>query len=301
MSIVVWLASAAVASSFPVAWWALAGGHRKVSHRVNLNLTLNDLTMREAVLERSLSERLVGPLTRGVGRRTMRYTPAGWLAGRTDSLARAGLTGRVTAEQVLGAKVVLPLVIGGLLLLRLLGQWSVSGFLLAGAFTGFAFFMPDLLLRARADRRADEITRQLPDVLDQLTVLVEAGLGFEAGLARIVQSGGGALAQELGRMLQDIQVGTRRVDALEAMARRSQVDDLSSVITALRQAETLGAPLAGTLRTLSLDMRDRRRMRAEERAHQLPVKMIFPLGLCVLPALGIVILGPAVIRYMQMF
>jgi tight adherence protein C len=298
--IIVWFASAALASSLPVAWWALARDHN-LTRRVSQNLATNDLTMRQAVLDRSATERLVAPVVRRLGRTALRFTPVGWVGSKASQLAKAGLTGRVSPEQVLGAKIITPLLVGGLLGLRLISQWSVTNLLVVGSCVVVGFFAPDLLLRARADRRADEITRSLPDVLDQLTISVEAGLGFEAALARIVQTDSRSLAQEFGRMLQDIQFGTRRVDALDALAKRSQVDDLRSVVLALRQAESLGAPLAGTLRTLAIEMREKRKFRAEERAHALPVKMIFPLGLCILPALMTVILGPAIIGYMQLF
>ena len=300
MSIVVWIGSAAVASSIPVAWWALTG-ERDLAQRVTQNLADQQPSMRKALLERSAAERWVLPIARGVGRRVLRYTPTGWTNSKTRSLASAGLTGRITAEQVLGAKIILPLVLGALLGLRLIGNVTLSSvgvFVLAVA---AGFFAPDLLIRVRADRRADEITLVLPDVLDQLTISVEAGLGFEAALGRISVSDDHALAEELGRMIQDVQLGASRVDALDALAERSQVDDLRAMVLTLRQAEALGVPLARTLRTLAVEMREKRRFRAEERAHALPIKMIFPLGLCILPALFVVILGPAVIRFLQVF
>lgn len=299
-NIFVWLASASVAASIPVAWWALTG-ERQLAQRVTQNLAEHQPTMRAAVLQQSAAERFVLPLARALGARVLRYTPAGWVDRKAVALAKAGLTGRVTPEQVLGAKILLPLVMGALVGLRLTDGFSVSGLLVAVAFVVVAFYLPDLLVRIRADRRAEEITLVLPDVLDQLTISVEAGLGFEAALARIAASDRHALSEELGRMLQDIQLGTSRVDALEAMANRSQVDDLRTVVLTLRQAESLGVPLARTLRTLAAEMREKRRFRAEERAHQLPIKMIFPLGLCILPALFIVILGPAMIRFFEVF
>jgi tight adherence protein C len=300
MPIVVWLGSAAVAASIPLAWWALTG-ERQVAQRALQNLSDQSLTMRDAVLDRSAAERFVLPLVRSVGARVLRFTPAGWVGSKTMALAKAGLTGRVTAEQILGAKIILPLIIGALLGLRLGSGASLASVVVFVASVVVAFFVPDLLLRVRADRRAEEITLVLPDVLDQLTISVEAGLGFEAALARIAQTDDHALAQELGRMLQDIQLGTSRVDALQSLADRSQVEDLRAVVLTLRQAESLGVPLARTLRTLAAEMREKRRFRAEERAHQLPIKMIFPLGLCILPALFVVILGPAMIRFVEVF
>ena len=299
-TLMIWFASAAVATSVPVAWWAMAGD-RQLSSRVGRNLADHQPTMRAAVLERSAVERFFSPIAKGVGATLLRFTPAGWANAKATALAKAGLTGRVTPEQVLGAKIILPLAIGGLMALRLIDGRSFSSVAVATACTGAAFFAPDLFVRSVADRRAREITEVLPDVLDQLTISVEAGLGFEAALARIVQTDDHALAHEFGRMLQDVQLGAARTDALEALAKRSQVDDLRTMVLTLRQAEALGSPLAQTLRTLATEMREKRRYRAEEKAHQLPIKMIFPLGLCILPALFIVIVGPAVISFFELF
>lgn len=299
MPITVWIAAAAVASSLPIGWWALTGD-RQLNKSVSRNLTNQNTNMRSAVLERSAAERFVGPMMSEVGQRLLRLTPAGWLRSQTANLGKAGLLGRITPEQLLGAKILLPLVLGTLLVIRSVGG-GPRGILIAAAATVALFFVPDLLVRAIADRRAEEITLALPDVLDQLTISVEAGLGFEAALARIANTDDHALAQEFGRMLQDIKLGTRRIEALDALAQRSAVDDLRQVVLALRQAESLGVPLANTLRLLAIEMREKRRFRAEERANQLPIKMIFPLGLCILPALFIVILGPAVVTFMERF
>lgn len=300
MPLIVWLGSAAVAASLPLAWWSLSTG-RSLNHRVTRNLGDYSPTMREAVLERSALDRFVLPLARSAGSRLAHRTPAGWMETRSLLIARAGWTGRVTAEQILGAKLLLPLILGAFLALRLLGQPSAQSLIMTLAVMGAAFVIPDLLLRAKADRRAEDITMLLPDVLDQLTISVEAGLGFEAALSRMCRDEDHALAEEFGRMLQDVRLGASRSVALEAMAERTQVDDFKAVVLHLRQAEQLGVPLARSLRTLSAEMREKRRFRAEENANKLPVKMIFPLGVCILPALFIVILGPAVIQFTEMF
>ncbi len=301
MPILVWLAAAAIASSLPIAWWAV-NSDREMVGRVSKNLSQHDSpTMRSAVLEYSATERFVGPVVKQVGRQVLRFTPGGWVKSKQQSLGKAGLLGRFSPEQMLGAKVTLGLVVTLLLGLRLANSFSGRGLFLAISFSAVAFFIPDLLVRAIADRRAEEITLLLPDVLDQLTISVEAGLGFEAALSRIALQDDHALAQEFGRMLQDVQLGARRGEALNAMAQRTAVGDLRQVVLALRQAESLGVPLAKTLRTLSIEMREKRKFRAEERANKLPIKMIFPLGLCILPALFIVIIGPAIVSYLEIF
>ncbi len=300
---IVWMGAIALASSLPVAWWAVAAD-RSLNRRVNQNLVGYQPTMREAVLDHRAGDRFVGPVAKQIGSRLVRYTPAGWMEGRATAIAKAGWTGRVTPEQVLGVKILLPLTVAGYGALRLLGSGSgpsLRGVLMTVGVVGASFMIPDLFIRAKADRRAEDITILLPDVLDQLTISVEAGLGFEAALSRITETESHALAEEFGRMLQDVRLGTSRRDALEAMAHRSQVDDLRSVVLTLRQAEALGVPLAKSLRDVAGEMREKRKFRAEEKANKLPIKMIFPLGLCILPALFIVILGPAVIQFTEMF
>ena len=300
MPIAVWIAAAMLASALPIAWWAVSAD-RQLTRRVSQNLADYQPTMREAVLDRSATDRFVLPLMRSVGARLTRFTPIGWIDSKATTLAKAGWTGRITPEQVLGAKLVLPLVIGSVLGLRLLGNFTIGSLLMTLACMLAAFVMPDLLIQTKADRRAEEVMILLPDVLDQITISVEAGLGFEAAIERLVASADHALAAEFGRMIQDIRMGTRRADAMERMADRSQVDDLRSVILNLRQAEMLGVPLARSLRAISAEMREKRRYRAEERANRLPIKMMFPLGLCILPTLFIAILGPAIIQIVELF
>lgn len=306
MSLLVWTASAMVACSLPLAWWAVVS-ERPAGQRASRNLVSHAPTLREAELRRSVAERLLLPVTRSLGGWLVRFTPIGWIERRNSLLARAGLSGRVSAEQVLGAKILVAAVLAASLGLRLVGNASVRLVTLTLVCIAIGFFVPDLLMRAKADRRADAITRALPDVLDQVTISVEAGLGFELALHRISEGsriGGGSrvgkeksdpLAEELLRMLQDIRLGSSRADALTALAQRSQVDDLKSVVLTLRQADSLGVPMSTTLRTLSTEMREKRRFRAEERAHRLPTLLIFPLGLCILPALFIIVLGPSII------
>ncbi|MGI9594794.1 MAG: type II secretion system F family protein, partial [Acidimicrobiales bacterium] len=292
--IVLWSASAMIMTSIALAGWAVFGD-RSTGGRASRNLAGQNPTMREVELQRSPVERLALPVTRQVGARLVRFTPIGWVERRNVMLARAGLSGRVTAEQVLGAKLVLPVVFGAVIGLQLIGdpRPRLMLFMLVCVVAGF--LAPDILPRAKADRRAEAITLALPDLLDQVTISVEAGLGFESALARTSAGQTHALAQELLRMLQDVRLGATRSDALKALSDRSQVDDLKSVVLTLRQADSLGVPMAGTLRTVSNEMREKRRFRAEARAQRLSTLLIFPLGLCILPALFIVILGPTIL------
>lgn len=178
---------------------------------------------------------------------------------------------------------------------------SVGRMLLSAVVAGVAFFAPDLLLHSRGQERQKTIQMELADTLDQMTISVEAGLGFDTAMARAAKNGKGPLAAELVRTLQEIQVGVSRRKAFRAMAERTTVTDLRRFVTALLQADAYGIPLADVLRTQAVEMRLKRRQRAEERAMQIPVKVVFPLILCILPTLFIVLLGPAAIDIAAVF
>ena len=149
--------------------------------------------------------------------------------------------------------------------------------------------------------RQQAIQLELPDTLDQMTIAVEAGLGFESAMARAGANGTGPLAEELVRTLQDIAVGQPRREAYLALADRTGVQDLRRFIRAVVQADQYGVSIADVLRTQAQEMRLKRRQRAEEKAMQIPVKVIFPLILCILPTLFIVLLGPAVMDMIAAF
>ena len=153
----------------------------------------------------------------------------------------------------------------------------------------------------RGIKRQQTIELELPNTLDQMLIAVEAGLGFEAAMARTAENGKGPLAEEFMRTLQDIQVGRSRGEAYQAMAARSTVQDLKSFVRAVVQADKYGIGLATVLRTQANQMRVKRRQRAEEKAMKIPVKVIFPLILFIFPVLFIVIMGPAAIRLMDAF
>ena len=159
--------------------------------------------------------------------------------------------------------------------------------------TGVAYVVPELLLYSRGQERQQAISLELADTLDQMTIAVEAGLGFEAAMSRAGRNGRGPLAEELVRTLQDIAVGQPRREAYLALAERTAVPDLRRFIRAVVQADAYGVSIADVLRTQAAEMRLKRRQRAEEKAMQIPVKVIFPLILCILPTLFIVLLGPA--------
>lgn len=293
--ILIYVGAAAVIAAIGLIMWAFLSQPATAGARDLSGIT----DMREAVLRESAGDRLLTPLLRSLGRRTRRLTPAGMTDELENRLRYAGIAQKWPIERILAAKALLAIV--GLALG--FAYWSNNGGgmgLIVMIGLGFGFYMaPDYQLKSLATTRSREIDYQLPDVLDQMTVSVEAGLGFDAALARVVKEDDGPLIEELGRAMQDVQLGVRRSDALGAILNRTDSTDLRHFLLALTQAERLGMPLARVLRIQAKEMRHKRRMRAEEAAMKTPVKLVFPLIMCILPSLFVVIMGPAAIRIME--
>jgi tight adherence protein C len=252
----------------------------------------------------------LAPTGGGPGARAGAATGAGLVRALTPrgTVARlnrlAGTAGRPAAwpvPRLVAAKLVLAAIGAGLTLLLFLSAPGVRTGLLGVGVTGVAYLVPELLLYSRGQERKQAIGLELADTLDQMTIAVEAGLGFESAMSRAATNGKGPLAEELVRTLQDIAVGQPRRDAYLALADRTGVQDLARFIRAVVQADAYGVSIADVLRTQAQEMRLKRRQRAEEKAMQIPVKVIFPLILCILPTLFIVLLGPAVMDMVQAF
>ena len=256
--------------------------------------------LRSVVLAQSPGERLVRPTLDWLARTGRRFTPAGAVTALERRRALAGLDPQVTAERLLAMKVGGGLVggfLGAVLFLKDPSTLTLAALVL---FCGLGFFATDVMLDGRARRRQTEIERAFPNVLDQITICVEAGLGLDAAMAHAARTGEGPLAGELARTLQDLQVGLPRHQALEGLAERTDVADIRHFVVAIQQAARYGVPIADALRQQATDARERRRARAEERAQQMSVKLLFPLIFCILPALFVVLLGPAAIRIAKM-
>jgi tight adherence protein C len=228
-------------------------------------------------------------------------TPRGTVARLNRLAGTAGRPAAWPVPRLVAAKLVLAAVAGGLTLLVFLADPRLLMGLLGVVVTTVAYMVPELLLYSRGQERRQAIGLELADTLDQMTIAVEAGLGFESAMARAAANGKGPLAEELTRTLQDIAVGQPRRDAYLALAERTAVPDLARFIRAVVQADAYGVSIADVLRTQAQEMRLKRRQRAEEKAMQIPVKVIFPLILCILPTLFIVLLGPAALDMAQAF
>jgi tight adherence protein C len=298
MSIQIVLGAFLVAAALPVAWLAVSDD-RSATAGVALRRSGPRVDHRAAVLAQSSGDRLLRPVLDALTRLGRRTTPAGMLDKLEGRLASAGLQAGWTVERLLAAKTALGgagafvgvnLLVGGVTPLTVLE---------AVVFTYGLWYLPDFFVSQRVDERRRQIERALPDTMDQLTIAVEAGLGFESALAHVAERGDGPLAEELRRTMQDIQLGMDRTEALDGMAERTGVADLQRFLTALRQAGRYGLSIASVLRTQSAELRERRRQAAEEHAQKIPVKVLFPLVLFILPTLFIVVLGPGVLRFLD--
>ena len=174
-------------------------------------------------------------------------------------------------------------------------------FLLLVGLSLLGYFLPDILLKNTAEKRRTAMSLALPNLLDQMLISVEAGVGFESAMAKAAENSTGPLAEEFIRTLQDIRVGRSRREAYLDLGERAGFPELRSFIRSIVQADQYGIAIANVLRTQAKEMRVKRRQKAEEHAMKIPVKMLFPLIITILPALFIVILGPTVLKIIHMF
>jgi tight adherence protein C len=299
--LVLWIGAAAVACSVPLLWWSLSGTSGLRRSRAQLGFTGSDfIDLRAADLARPVADRLILPRLTSIGRFLRRFTPVGIVDRIERRLILAGKSAW-GVERILVLKVVGGLVgiVVGLQLISL--SRDLLGLIMAVVAAYGLFRLPEIYLSSLADRRQAEIARDLPDVLDQVLVSVEAGLGFDSALMQVSQSGRGPLAAELARVHQDIALGLSRHDAYDELLKRTASPELRQFVNAMKQADRNGVPMANVLRVHARDLREQRSQRAEERAQKLQIKIVFPVILCILPALFVVILGPAVFRVMDTF
>jgi tight adherence protein C len=258
----------------------------------------SDANMRDQEMDESFSKRALVPILAGAARAARRITPIDARDRITRKLLLAGSPAGWDAERVMAFKIIF-LVAGFILGLALGTMTNLSPtvtILVAGLFTFAGFIAPDSIVNGRVEDRQREILRTLSDTLDLLTISVEAGLSLNASISQVVQNVPGVLSQEFARMLQEIQLGVSRSDAFRHLAERTDVEELNAFALAMIQADVFGVSIAGVLRTQAEQLRIKRRQRAEAKAQQIPVKIVFPLILCVLPALFVVIVGPGAIR-----
>ncbi|MFF2389107.1 type II secretion system F family protein [Agromyces sp. NPDC058104] len=243
------------------------------------------------------------PVQRGtIGASLVAAAPRGYIGWIEKQILFAGrptgwtLSGIITWKLVLGT---VGAVFG--ILFTISGGVQPIKILLAVFATILLFFLPDVLINSRAHDRQEAIRNTLPDTLDQMTIAVEAGLGFDAAMAKAARNGHGPLAEELIRVLQDMSIGRTRRDAFLELEARTNSPDLRRFVRAVVQADAYGIALGDVLRVQAGEMRLKRRQRAEEQAQKVTVKILFPLVFCLLPVLMIVVMTPGVIGIINAF
>lgn len=300
------LAAVAIAV-FIVVWTVGWSADEKASMRETLRQleeyeveNVRDQELLVPLRERTLVP-IVGQLV-GLGRR---FTPVGYVDTIRHKLLCAGKGSPEEFDRFLAVKVILialspfsfifayvwnPLGVGGIMQLALFG-------ILAFMFT----MGPDSQLDKALSERAYILRRTLPDILDLLTISVEAGLGFEQAIDRTIGAVPGPLSEEFARMLGEVRAGSSRADALRSLEERTNVSEIRSFVLAVLQADTFGVSIAKVLRSQAEEMRIRRRQMAQEQAMKAPVKMLIPMVFCVFPALFVVVIGPAIINIRDAF
>jgi tight adherence protein C len=279
------------------AYWVSSG----ITERADVRNSLRQLDgyqiqgVRDQEMLQPVSERVLTPVVQNLVGFVNSKTPVGYAETVRQKLVFAGNPPNLDVDRILVCKLLgalsgalwLPLVFFGLGLSGWMG-WALAGALWIGSFQG-----PDIILGRKIEDRRHAIAVQLPDILDLLTISVEAGLGFEQALERTTAAVPGVLSDEFRRMLQETRIGASRADALRALEARTDVPELRAFILAMLQADTFGVSIARILRMQAVDMRQRRRLKAQELAQKAPVKMLFPLILCIFPGVFVIVLYPA--------
>ena len=258
------------------------------------------LTLDEVELQKPFEERFIRPVIDRLGKYLAERTPEKQRQDMQNRLNLAGRPGNLSPSdfQALryGAAVVL-FVVGILFGLLFHSPVAIALSALMGGVIGY--FAPGYYISTKVSARRKEIQLGLPDVMDLLTIAVEAGLGFDAAVQRVTEKFDNALADEFKTVLQEVRLGRPRLEALDEMGRRCGVEDLHNFTQAVIQSEQMGVGLAKILRLQSEEMRRKRRQRAEELAAQASLKMMLPMVGCIFPTLWLILLGPAVLIIMK--
>lgn len=260
-------------------------------------------TLEEIELSQPITERIILPLARKLGEIAVRFTPQNALQATQHKLELAGNPRGLEPTFFWALRFISAMGLGGLMLF-LMGVglkntgWSTK-LLIVLIFVVLGFYLPELFLISKIQRRQKEIRKAMPDALDLLTICVEAGLGFDGAMQKVYEKWDNELALAFGRALREIQLGKLRREALRDMADRMGIPEMTSFVAAVIQSEQLGVSMAKVLRIQSDQMRVKRRQRAEEEAHKAPIKMLLPMALLIFPSICIVLMTPAFLMLMR--
>lgn len=260
-------------------------------------------TLEEIELSQPITDRIIFPLARFLGKIAIKFTPQNAIKSTRRKIELAGNPRGLDPNLFFSLRIFVALGIGGLLtFLMTIGMdawgWGIK-ILIIAVFVVIGFYIPDLFLTSKIQRRQKEIHRSMPDALDLLTICVEAGLGFNGAMAKVYDKWDNELSDEFGRVLREIQLGKLRREALRDMTHRMDVPEMTSFVAAVIQSEQLGVSMAKVLRIQSDQMRVKRRQLAEEQAHKAPIKMLIPMAILIFPSICIVLMTPAFLMLMR--
>ena len=267
------------------------------------SLTGEQIDLEKLEMSLPFTERVIYPLARKLGDFTMKFTPQNWLTSTNRRLELAGRSSKMDATVELTLQLIWGAGLGVVtfVLLKLLAKDFSTGriFLFSIVAVLIGLFLPYYQLSRQITKRQKEIRKAMPDALDLLTICVEAGLSFDGAMAKVVEKWNNELSLAFARVIQEIQLGKLRREALRDMQENVGVSEMTSFVAAIIQSEQLGVSLAKVLRVQADQMRVRRRQLAEEEAHKAPIKMLVPMAFLMFPSILIILLAPAALRIMQ--
>lgn len=256
-------------------------------------------SLEEIELSQPFSERVLIPVVKRIGELSARFTPQKAIQDTARRMEMAGNPWPIDAATFLAIRFILAVVLGGFVIAMVLispsPNPSDNALYIGGAAFG-GFYLPHLMLTSRITSRQKEIRNAMPDALDLLTICVEAGLGFDAAMAKVSEKWDNQLSLAFARTIKEVQLGKVRREALKDMSDRLGIAEMTSFVAAIIQSEQLGVSMAKVLRIQSDQMRVKRRQYAEEQAHKAPVKMVIPMAFLIFPTIMIIILTPAALQ-----
>jgi len=260
-------------------------------------------SLEEIELAQPLSERVVIPTVRRLGELVSRFTPQNALQTTAYRLELAGNPRGLEPSLFWAMRILLALATGGFItFIFTIGtlDWTLGRkMLVLAGFVALGFYVPDMLLTSKIQRRQKSIRKAMPDALDLLTICVEAGLGFDGAMQKVTDKWDNELSVAFSRAIREIQLGKLRREALRDMAERIGIPEMTSFVAAIIQSEQLGVSMAKVLRIQADQMRIKRRQLAEELAHKAPIKMLIPLALLIFPSICIVLMTPSFLMLMR--
>ena len=262
-----------------------------------------EVDLRKLELSQPFTQRVIYPMARKLGEIAIRFTPQKMLQSISRKLELAGSPAGLDATMILAAQFIVAAVFAGIVILVFsVGStvWPITRIiLLTIGIAAVGFYFPQLYLTSKVGRRQKEIRKAMPDALDLLTICVEAGLGFDAALAKVSEKWQTELSLAFARCIREIQLGKTRRESLRDMAERIGIPEMTSFVAAVIQSEQLGVSMSKVLRIQADQVRVKRRQLAEEEAHKAPVKMLIPMAFLIFPSLMIVLLTPAALKLMN--